>query len=242
MIKQYFNRYELKYLLDVATRDRIISEISPFCRFDDYAIKNKGYKISSLYFDSDDMHSYFEKVDGERLRRKLRIRFYPGSDGDSCFAEIKQKNVNNVVKRRIQLPLDRVYSIITDPNTESDFFNGLKEYDRRVLSEIWYMVELYHLKPKIIISYLRIPFEGWFERRFRVTFDSNIQCRRTNLRVENRGINKNVLDPRKVVMEVKFNSFVPFWMVNILNKYDCSLNKISKYCAGVDRLGIVGSL
>ncbi len=242
MIRQYFNRYEFKYIIDVATRDKIIAEISPFCKFDDYALKNRGYRVSSLYFDSDNLHSYFEKIDGERLRRKLRIRAYPGSGSENCFIEIKQKNVNNVVKRRLGLPIAQAYSALANPDTESDFFQGLKEYDRQVLSEVWYMAELYGLKPKIVVSYMRMPFEGAFERRFRLTFDSNLQCRKTNLRAEEKGLNKNILNPRLVVMEVKFNSFVPFWMVNILNKYNCSLNKLSKYCSGVDRLGIIGSL
>ena len=64
-----FNRFELKYLLHHQTReflDRIKAHVHP----DPNAGRDGFYKVLSLYFDSPDFMCYWEKLDGEKYRRK----------------------------------------------------------------------------------------------------------------------------------------------------------------------------
>ena len=73
---QLFTRYEFKYLLRNNEANAIFKESLNFMNYDEYALKNKGYFVRSLYFDNYDYDNFFEKVDGIKFRKKFRIRTY----------------------------------------------------------------------------------------------------------------------------------------------------------------------
>ena len=67
-----------------------------------------GYGVWSVYYDTPRLRFYWEKIEGLRFRRKLRIRHYGDrftvDDDTTVFVEIKQR-VNRVTqKRRVALP------------------------------------------------------------------------------------------------------------------------------------------
>lgn len=77
-----FNRYEIKYLVDVADlevlRRHLVGRLDP----------DAAYGVWSLYYDTPQLRFYWEKVEGLRFRRKLRIRHYGAphtlADDDPC--------------------------------------------------------------------------------------------------------------------------------------------------------------
>jgi hypothetical protein len=62
-----------------------------------------GYGVWSVYYDTRDLKFYWEKIEGLKYRRKLRIRHYGDrfavDDDTSVFVEIKQR-VNRVAQIR----------------------------------------------------------------------------------------------------------------------------------------------
>ncbi|WP_279328160.1 polyphosphate polymerase domain-containing protein, partial [Streptomyces sp. OS603R] len=102
-----FNRFELKYLVPVEQAAEIRDELAE--RMDrDLNSPVGGYGVWSLYYDTPQLRFYWEKIEGLKFRRKLRIRHYGDLDGVSdespVCVEIKQR-VNRVTqKRRITLP------------------------------------------------------------------------------------------------------------------------------------------
>ncbi len=88
-----FNRFEWKYLIP-----------------DEHGGDGGGYELASLYYDSPDFRCYWEKMDGIKIRRKLRLGCYetgvPLTQETPIFVEIKQR-VNRVTqKRRVILPYE----------------------------------------------------------------------------------------------------------------------------------------
>ena len=59
-------------------------------------------KITSIYYDTDDLLFARQNVNGENLRIKPRIRFY-NNDIDSSVLELKFKKIISVIKKLIIL-------------------------------------------------------------------------------------------------------------------------------------------
>ena len=229
-----FKRFEMKYVIPWKVACEIRTSISRFCERDPYAGPDGSYIVSSMYYDSNSLKSYYEKVDGEKFRRKVRVRIY-GESYDNSFLEIKQKMVNNVKKKRVKVPLDFAYDFLESPFIDEEMEQDYDAVDIKILSEAGFLATLYRMKPKVIITYSREAYRGIYEPDFRLTFDKNLKCRKHDLRLEHGHHGKYFIPPNYTVMEVKFNNLIPKWMVNIIGRHQCLLQKVSKFCAGIDR-------
>ena len=70
-----FNRFELKYLASQRLAERLREELT--ARLDADLHSSAGsYPVWSRYYDTEDLRFYWEKIEGIRFRRKLRIRHY----------------------------------------------------------------------------------------------------------------------------------------------------------------------
>jgi len=73
-IVRKLNRFELKYLVRIQEAESFKQALKADLVPDDHGDSTGRYDISSLYYDSPDFRLYWEKVDGIKTRRKLRIR------------------------------------------------------------------------------------------------------------------------------------------------------------------------
>jgi SPX domain protein involved in polyphosphate accumulation len=103
-----FNRFELKYLITLREAERFKTALRAYLIDDEHGSGNGSYALTSLYYDSPDFRCYWEKVDGIKFRRKLRIRRYeteaPLTADTPVFIEIKQRLDRVTQKRRVILP------------------------------------------------------------------------------------------------------------------------------------------
>lgn len=104
--------------------------------------------------------------------------------------------------------------------------NGL---NRQVLAEIDYFKNYYELMPKVFISYDRRAYFGMEDDSFRVTFDTNIQTRRNDLRLESGAYGEQLLSPGQWLMEVKISGATPSWFTGMLTKLKLYPVSFSKY-------------
>lgn len=241
MVQKYFNRFEIKYQIDLLKRDQLLGYIKPFMNLDPHVQNGYDYEIRSLYFDSLFRDSYYEKMDGIKFRRKLRIRYYPGFDNggeEMVFVEIKRKINENVSKSRIIVPFSDSLEIIKRDNPIARaFYRDAADHDKKTLEEIWYLVRRYNLKPACVVSYRRQPLMGKLEKRFRVTFDTNMKSRKTNFDLHSGG-GINFLPKGRVVMEIKFNNIIPRWAISIIQGNNCRHEKISKFTTGLKKTNV----
>src|SRR5688572_18310466 len=102
-----FNRFELKYILPIRKADLIMRDLENQTVRDSHD-HSEGYPIASLYYDSPELDFFWDKIEGIRFRRKVRIRVYPNDGYDKvtdAMVEIKQRLNKTVQKRRLVLPL-----------------------------------------------------------------------------------------------------------------------------------------
>lgn len=228
-----FNRYELKYVLPFKQYLRVLRDFEGFLKPDVHSIDGGVYRISSLYYDSPDLSCYRNKIDGVKYRRKLRLRVYKDSDMTVGFVEIKQRINRTVQKRRLMLPIEEAKALCAGEDIGID---KLDQADQETASEVIYLVKSLRLKPQCIISYHRKAYEGSrFEHGLRVTFDTHLKYRRNELDISISSKDRFFLPPDMVVMEVKANERVPIWLTSLFGLHQCNLQRVSKYCLGVER-------
>ena len=238
-IKQ-FSRYELKYII---TREQYLafSQILPNYLTPDTSGDDQGrYSITSLYYDTPDYRAYWDKIEGHKFRRKVRIRIYGDlmvSPETNCFAEIKQR-INKTLQKK------RVYVSYTSAEALCGFGERIDEEtdmdgtDLETVSEIRYLQGVQQLQPACIVSYDRLAFDGSeYEDGLRITFDTNLKGRTHVLSLIDTGSTENhfFIPPEWCIMEVKVNYRVPYWLTEMIGKYRFTLRRISKYCAALEQ-------
>lgn len=111
--------------------------------------------ITSLYFDTPELDSYYECLDGDIYKNKVRIRWYdqPPPDQDvPAYIELKSKRGFNTVKRRKEVKVPG--SVLQDGKVAGIVSQSELE---RALPELGY-VPRKQLRPLIVISYRRYRF------------------------------------------------------------------------------------
>jgi len=229
-----FNRFELKYLIGrdqiEAVRDDLAERLQP-----DPHSEDGSYSVWSLYYDTPDRKFYWEKIDGVKFRRKLRIRHYgePSSLAEDTivFVEIKQR-VNRVTqKRRIAVAYREALALC-------DTHVGLEmpaADDRRVVDEVLMLVGGLALEPSAITGYQRLAMVGHAtDSGLRVTFDTYLRGRTTDLQLHSTVPTESILDPAMAILEVKVNERVPYWLTETVARHNMQLIRISKYCTSVE--------
>jgi len=231
-----FNRYEIKYLVDNAAVPALRDQLARRLDRDSHA-GTTGYGVWSLYYDTDDLRFYWEKIEGLRFRRKLRIRHYgdrTGIDDDTTVhVEIKQR-VNRVTqKRRIALPY-RLARQLCDGRAMIDH----AEPQRGFVQEVLGLVSGLDLRPVAITGYHRQAFVGTgADLGLRVTLDTRVRGRDRDLHLGVDAENRFIVPPWRSIMEVKANERVPYWLTDLAAQANLSVVRVSKYCQCVEAFG-----
>jgi hypothetical protein len=229
-----FNRFELKYLLTLQQAERFKSGLQAYLVPDEHGKNNGRYAVSSLYYDSPGFRCYWEKLDGLKVRRKLRIRWYGTgqvlTEETPVYLEIKQRVDRVTQKRRAFLPYGEALRLCNDrqvPNHTPD--------DEAIVEEIIAFLWQYNLRPASIVRYDRQAFIGSdYDIGLRVTFDTSLSCQSQRLHLHEQPSGLPMLHPGLVVMEVKVNERIPYWLTDMIAAHNLQLIRFSKYCRSID--------
>jgi hypothetical protein len=228
-----FNRYELKYLVDQRMLARVRPELS--ARLDHDAHGDLGsYPLWSRYYDTYDLRCYWEKIDGIKFRRKLRIRHYGPphtlSADTPVWVEIKQRLNRVTQKRRARLPYRQAIALCAGREID-----GCEPGDESMVEEVERLVSEFDLRPSTVIGYLRDALVGREEDAGqRVTFDDRIRARDRDLDLSVEGESRFIVHPDLCVLEVKVNERVPYWLTELIARNNLQLVRMSKYCQSVE--------
>ncbi|MCA2211251.1 polyphosphate polymerase domain-containing protein [Jidongwangia harbinensis] len=231
-----FNRYEIKYLLPSTDVPAVREELSGRMDADSHGGR-RGYGVWSVYYDTPDLRFYWEKIEGLRFRRKLRIRHYGDrstiGDDTTVYVEIKQR-VNRVTqKRRVALPYrsarelcDRRVLVDHDPA------------QRAFVEEVLELVSGLDLRPVAMTGYQREAFVGRdADAGLRVTLDHRVRGRDRDFHLGADAANRLIVPGRLAVAEFKANERVPYWLTDLAARSNLSVVRMSKYCQSVEAFG-----
>jgi hypothetical protein len=240
-------RHELKFIISETTFQNLYFTLRPVMHSDRHAVGDdpagfRGYQIRSLYFDDIERSGVFEKLAGVDPRHKYRIRIY--NDNDAVIhLEKKIKSGNMTQKRSCRLSREQVDGLLGG-EPESILNESLKitrtsesksrRRESQLLLQFYADIRSRLLAPLLIVDYDRIPLV-WPDGNVRVTFDRHLST----------GIYRQdlwdpaaallpVLDPGQLIMEVKYDHFLPDFIRSLLQHSGISQLAVSKYvqCAG----------
>jgi hypothetical protein len=231
-----FNRYEIKYLLPGTALPALRAELARRLDLDSHGVSG-GYGVWSVYYDTRDLRFYWEKIEGLRFRRKLRVRHYGDrfsvEDGTTVFVEIKQR-VNRVTqKRRVALPY-RLARDLCDHRSAVEH----NPAQRAFLDEVLELICGLDLRPVAMTGYQREAFIGRdADAGLRVTVDHRIRGRDRDFHFGADAENRLIVPARLSVVEFKVNERVPSWLTDLAARMDMSVVRMSKYCQSVEAFG-----
>ena len=214
-----FKRYELKYLLTDAQKEKVLEAMAPYMELDRYGRTT----ICNLYYDTDHYRLVRRSIEKPVYREKLRVRSYQQISADgNVFVELKKKFDGIVYKRRLLLPNQAALAWLSGENHCGQHTQIAKEID--------YFLKLYgSLRPKVFLSYEREAYYSKDGSDFRVTFDDTILCRQEDLSLASPAYGTRILPEGMTLMEIKCGGGIPMWMTRALSKERIYKTSFSKY-------------
>lgn len=231
-----FNRYEIKYLVPREILGDLRDDLCRRLDVDRYSAAG-SYGVWSVYYDTSRLRFYWEKVEGLRFRRKVRIRHYGDrfvvDDDTPVFVEIKQR-VNRVTqKRRVQVPYGQARQLCDQRQMIDCDGSG-----RGFLEEVLGLVAGLDLRPIAMTGYQREAFVGRdADVGLRVTLDHRVLGRDRDFLLGADAENRFIVPPRLAVLEVKANERVPYWLTDLTARHNLAVVRMSKYCQSVEVFG-----
>lgn len=207
MEKHY--RHEYKYLISASSAQLLRLRLPHVMKRDSHAGAGGQYTIRSLYFDSPHYEAFHDKVSGIDPRTKYRIRCY---DYDRSLFRLEKKEKKGALTRKTGQTLTAadVEHLQRRPTERCpDTQGGLVEELRLAcLSQ--------GLRPKVLVDYDRTPFIC-AAGNTRITLDENLRTAPYFNTME--GPTKAmspVLEAEQVILELKFDDFLPGYLADAI--------------------------
>ncbi len=210
------DRIEEKYLIDYSDYAQIANRISRVMNRDDNGDRGR-YSICSLYFDDSYDTALYEKLDGNAVHIKFRVRTYGGS---KKTIKLERKTKRGIITEKHSAAITEAQlAAITAgaPIDENEDCFGL-------------VSEMYSkgVKPKVCVKYDReayvMPQLG-----VRVTFDTNVEALPGEKdMLFNKAFGIPAIQRGSVIMEIKYTDRCPSFIRKCCENSGMQLS-VSKY-------------
>ena len=218
-------RREEKYALAVSEAVCYANRFAQFMQPDPHTDKSGLYRVRSLYFDTPDDKDFYDKLNEQNLRRKVRLRIYHSYD-TTAKLELKQKE--NIYQKKHSMTISRQEAI----SIINGDYSVLLNYHDPFAAEMFAIMVGECYRPKTVIEYQRKAFIAR-ENHIRITFDSCINASESSFDLFSPSLPLHpVLNPSKAILEIKYTHFVPGHLADILSQIDRRGFSASKYCLG----------
>ncbi|ACL74636.1 polyphosphate polymerase domain-containing protein [Ruminiclostridium cellulolyticum] len=217
-------RHEIKHEISTSDYIAVQHRLKYIAGKDPNADQSGRYKIRSLYFDNVDNKALKEKIIGLNNREKFRIRYY---NGDTRHIKLEKKGKINGLcyKKSTRLTVEQCEQII------SGDIKWMRFSDDLLLLELYTKMNFQQLRPRILVDYVREPYI-YKPGNVRITFDSGIKTGLNSKELFNQQtVSMNTHAVNKIIMEVKFDEFLPEIISDIIQLGQRQSSAFSKYAA-----------
>ncbi|MGM0890464.1 MAG: polyphosphate polymerase domain-containing protein [Bacillota bacterium] len=215
-------RQELKHGITYIEYMLLKNKLRHVMKLDPNAGPNGKYLIRSCYFDNINNKILNEKKEGYLNRDKYRVRIY-GKSADVVNLERKSKRNNLTFKSKCKTSKEEFEKMrIGD-------IEWMKEDDRELIRDLYIEMTQYQLKPMTVVDYQREAYI-YLYGNVRITFDSKVQSSIRNTDMFNKYLPMvDVLEPTEVILEVKYDEYLPEIIRNMLQGINTQHEAYSKY-------------
>ena len=214
-------RHEYKYLISAADAKLLKLRLKHIMQPDPHTGPSGRYTIRSLYFDDLAHSAFYEKADGICLRSKYRIRIYNYTLKSNKLE--KKEKLGNLTRKTAQTIQRSDAKALQRRDVPETLENG------DLLDELWLKIRSEGLRPMVLVDYDRTPFVC-ADGNTRITLDENLRTRPycANL-VASPAAMMPVLEKGQVILEVKFDDFLPSYLADALRDIPKANLAISKF-------------
>jgi len=218
----YSLRHELKFYIRypeyVGLRERLKRVLAP----DKHTVDEDGYHIRSLYFDNMYETALIDKVNGIFKRKKYRVRIYNIEDK---IIRLERKSRYGEYVNKIGATLSKEqYAMLCEG--EVDFMRGS---DVQLFRDFYLDNASAKLSPTVIVDYVREAYVFPISD-VRITFDKRLCSSVNSLDIfDKQLVTASVVKEPMLIMEVKYNQFLPQHINDLLNIESHNRSAISKY-------------
>lgn len=221
-LRQFEPRHELKYYINAVEVEPLARRLSAAMRLDPNAGQDREYAVRSLYFDDAYNIAYYDKIHGVMDRDKYRLRIYKHSDRE-ILLERKRKMGNFIHKTSVPITR-RLAAQIIDGNP-----SGLFRAENPLLQDLYRVMRTGLLRPAVIVDYDREAYYYPVEH-VRVTFDKRLKTGLHSTELFNPEImTVSPMDEERVILEVKYDRYLPDHIAALLAGTSAERSAISKY-------------
>lgn len=215
-------RHEVKHEISYGDYLALRRRIETLAARDPHVGDDGLYRVHSLYFDNHEDKALREKLDGAPEREKFRIRYY-NDDINHITLEKKYKNRTLGTKYAAPMTADQVRAILNGN------IRWMADSPHGLIRELYVKMKTEALRPRTTVDYVREPFL-YRAGNVRVTFDSAIAAASAdeNFLTSHPTVPTN---PGTVVMEVKYDNYLPEVIAGVLQLGNCRAGAFSKYAA-----------
>lgn len=215
-------RHEWKHEINlsdmIALRQRLRAVTQP----DAHTVDGR-YEIRSLYFDNLSDKALREKLDGVNIREKFRIRYYNGDT--SCIRlEKKYKKGSLGSKTNTLLTEKEAQEIV------KGHYDWMPKRPDALIRELYTKITTQGLRPKTIVDYTREPYI-YPPGNVRITIDYNIRTGLSHTDFLNPGCPTIPIRESPVILEVKWDAWLPDIIRNAIQLENRRCTAFSKYAA-----------
>lgn len=215
-------RHELKYFIGVAHAPALQARLEGALRRDAHGDDLNRYQIRSLYFDDAYDSAYVDKLSGVMHRDKYRIRVY-GFDENAVYLERKRK-VGDLIEKDSRRITRRLAEQIISGEPR-----GLEKLAQPLFHDLFREMRLHVLRPAVIVDYHRQAYTHPAQH-VRITFDREVRSGTSRLDLfDPRLPTVPVLEPGKMILEVKYDFYLPDFIPPLLSTIPAERSAISKY-------------
>lgn len=215
-----FRRLEKKYLITQEQYTALTESLK------DYIVPDSFGKstINNIYFDTPDYRLIRASIEKPTVyKEKLRVRSYGLPEPDSnVFVELKKKYNGVVYKRRVDMTYKEAINYLYGKKSPP--------YPSQVTAEIDSFLSFYKtLQPAVSLFYDRIAYYSKEDPELRLTFDTNIRYRNSELDLSNGDYGTVILNNDSYILEIKCVNSMPLWLTNRLDSLKIYPTSYSKY-------------
>ena len=222
-------RHEIKFLINEGTAVALRARLMPLMSADAHGV-NGGYRVTSLYFDDIYNSAYNDKLNGIDTRRKFRARAY-GLDPSHITLEAKHKDGEFVSKLSAPLTQEQYSALLAG---DCGFMRS-HDGDEDVFGEFYRSDRLTRLRPKVIVDYRREALVCPYGN-VRITFDRRLSVCYDTVDMFAQGAFYSPVLANDIVLEIKYDSFLPSAIYAALQGLEAPRLSVSKYMICCDKI------
>ena len=205
-------RTELKFLLSASQAAVLEARVRALLQADPHSSGDGSYTVRSLYFDTQNKDFYYDNLSGVGIRKKYRIRLYDGNTG-FIKSEIKAREYTKIIKSSVEISMDDAEKMMLGKQSVS---------------------AVPGLVPACICEYRRRAYV-YPAGNVRISFDSDICASFMCTRFLDGDYHRlPIMAPGTVLMEIKYDTFLPAHIKDALNIGSLRQTSFSKYCRSVE--------